>query len=123
MGEKAPIDPLSSQRPPQEGPARTAGGALKLGTYRPIWASPEVEVSPALQFTIARQQAELSPQDAQRLGIATGDAVTVSQNGTRLNATATVRTGVPAGTVFLATGIASDSADALTEPTVEVSKR
>ena len=65
---------------------------------------------------------ELSPEDAARLGIAAGDAVEVSQNGTRLNATAVVRTGVPEGTAFLATGIATDSANALTEPTVEVSK-
>ena len=30
-----------------------ANGALRLGTYRPIWAAPEVEISPALQYTIA----------------------------------------------------------------------
>jgi NADH-quinone oxidoreductase subunit G len=97
--------------------------ALRLGTFRPIWASPEVEISPALQYTIAHQQAELSPQDAQRLGISSGDALQISQNGTRLNATAAVRSGVPEGTVFLATGIASDSANALTEPEVEVRKQ
>ena len=106
------------------GPAggRALPGALRLGTYRPIWAAPEVEISPALKFAIARQQAELSPEDARRLGVASGDAVTVSQNGTRLSAVAAVRSGVPAGTVFLATGIAQDSAAALTEPTVEVNK-
>ena len=97
-------------------------GALRLGTYRPIWASPEVEISPALQYTIATQQAELSPEDAARLGIVSGDAIDVSQNGTRLSATAAVRSDVPPGTVFLATGIASDSANAFTEPTVEVRK-
>ncbi len=46
----------------------------------------------------------------------------ISQNGTRLNGRAAVRTGVPEGTAFLATGIAQDSANALTEPRVEVSK-
>ena len=46
----------------------------------------------------------------------------MSQNGTRLKATAAVRTGVPAGTAFLAEGIATDSANALTEREVEVSK-
>jgi NADH-quinone oxidoreductase subunit G len=97
-------------------------GALRLGTYRPIWASPEVEISPSLQYTIAYQQAELSPEDAARLGIASGDTVEVSQNGTRLSARAAVRSGVPEGTVFLATGIASDSANAFTEPTVEIRK-
>jgi NADH-quinone oxidoreductase subunit G len=128
VGDLTDMDLLSSQtssaedgyagrhgrRPPRQ--------ALRLGTFRPIWASPEVEISPALQFTIARQQAELSPEDAERLGVSTGDALEVSQNGTRLNATAAVRSGVPPGTVFLATGIAADSANALTEPEVEVRK-
>jgi NADH-quinone oxidoreductase subunit G len=99
-----------------------SNGHLRLGTYKPIWAAPEVEISPSLQYTIARQQAELSPEDARRLGIASGDKLVVSQNGTRLEATAAVRSGVPTGTVFLATGIAQDSANALTEPHVEVQK-
>jgi NADH-quinone oxidoreductase subunit G len=95
-------------------------GALRLGTYRPIWAAPEVEISPALKYTIARQQAELSPEDAARLGIVSGETIEVAQNGTRLHARAAVRSGVPPGTIFLATGIASDSANALTEPEVEL---
>jgi NADH-quinone oxidoreductase subunit G len=97
-------------------------GALRLGTYRPIWAAPEVELSPALHYTIARQQVELSPQDARRLGIASGERVVVSQNGAHLDATAHVRTGVPAGTAFLADGLASNSANAFTEPTITVAK-
>jgi hypothetical protein len=40
-----------------------------------------------------------------------------------LRGTVHVRTGVPAGTVFLADGIARDSANALTESEVEVRKR
>ncbi|MGH2874749.1 MAG: molybdopterin dinucleotide binding domain-containing protein, partial [Solirubrobacteraceae bacterium] len=95
-------------------------GSLRLGTYRPIWASPECEVSPALKFLIPGQQVELSPHDAQRLQIADGAAVTVSSNGTRLSATAVIRTGVPDGSAFLADGLAADSANALTEPTIEV---
>ena len=46
----------------------------------------------------------------------------VAQNGTRLTGRAAIRTGVPAGTAFLAAGIAKDSANALTEPLVEVVK-
>jgi NADH-quinone oxidoreductase subunit G len=107
-----------TQTPPDE----DHDGALRLGTYRPIWASPEVEISPSLQYTIARQQAELSPEDARRLKISTGDTLTVSQNGTSIEATAAVRSGVPEGTVFLATGIKTDSANALTEAGVELRK-
>jgi anaerobic selenocysteine-containing dehydrogenase len=93
-----------------------------LGRYRPIWADPQVEISPALHYTIARQQLELSPEDAARLGIASGDEVQVAQNGTRLTAAAQVRSGVPEGTAFLAEGIASESANALTEESIEVRK-
>jgi NADH-quinone oxidoreductase subunit G len=104
-------------------PTGTRGnGALRLGTYKPIWAAPEVEISPSLQFTIARQQAELSPEDARRLNIVSGDKLVISQNGTNLEATAAIRSGVPIGTVFLATGIAIDSANALTESHVDVRK-
>jgi NADH-quinone oxidoreductase subunit G len=98
------------------------GDALRLGTYRPIWASPDVEISPALHFTIARQQLELSPADAQRLGIADGQVVEVAQNGTRLRATVAIRSAVADGTAFLAEGIAADSANTLTGPTIEVVK-
>jgi NADH-quinone oxidoreductase subunit G len=102
--------------------ATPTNGHLRLGTYRPIWADPEVEVSPALHFTVVHQHVELSPEDAERLGIAGGETVQVAQNGTTLKATAAVRSGVPAGTAFLADGIATDSANELTETTVEVSK-
>src|SRR5436305_497505 len=80
-----------------DAPAASANGKLRLGTYRSVWAAPEVEISPALKFTVARQLAEISPEDARRLGIGAGDQLVVSQNGTRLTAEAHVRTGVPAG--------------------------
>jgi NADH-quinone oxidoreductase subunit G len=118
VGDNSDIDREISQAPT---PA-TQNGALRLGTYKPIWASPEVEISPALQYTIARQQAELSPEDARRLGIVTGDTLTASQNGTTVEATAVVRSGVPTGTVFLAIGIAEDSANAFTGADVEIRK-
>ena len=123
---------LAGQPAPRAATAATAaqasagqpnGDALKLGTYRPIWAAPEVEISPALHFTIAHQQVELSPEDARRLRIGNGEAVDVSANGTRLRATAAVRSGVPPGTAFIADGIATDSANALTDTRVEVTRR
>jgi NADH-quinone oxidoreductase subunit G len=103
-------------------PSGETNGHLKVGTYRSIWASPEVDISPALQFTVAEQLVELSPEDALRLGIENGAAVRVAQNGTRLSGRAAIRTGVPIGTAFLAAGIAKDSANALTEALVEVEK-
>jgi NADH-quinone oxidoreductase subunit G len=148
-GAAAGAAPAKRSSNGSHGAAPTAGGSLRVGRYRSIWAAPEVEISPALHFTIAAQQIELSPEDAQRLGIDHGEAVSVVQlddagaagsgeagtageasgrraggkpGRTRLKATAAIRTGVPQGTAFLAEGIATDSANALTEPLVEVTK-
>jgi NADH-quinone oxidoreductase subunit G len=103
--------------PPGSAPAidgAADSGALRLGTYRPIWASPEVEVSPALKYLIPVQQVELSPEDARRLQIGDGEDVVVGQNGARVNAKAVIRSTVPAGSAFLADGLAAESANTLT---------
>jgi NADH-quinone oxidoreductase subunit G len=115
-------DPMTSAGDTAEAPPARTNGHLSLGTYRPLWASPEVEISPALRYLVARQQVELAPEDAERLGVSDGEAVTVRQNGTRLTATALIRSGIPAGSAFLAEGIADDSANTLTEPLIEVVK-
>jgi NADH-quinone oxidoreductase subunit G len=97
-------------------------GMLALGTYRPLWAAPEVEISPALKYLVPAQHVELSPEDARRLQIADGEEVVVGQNGTRLRARAHIRSLVPAGSAFLAEGLAADSANELTATAVEVHK-
>jgi NADH-quinone oxidoreductase subunit G len=102
--------------------------ALRFGRYRPIWAAREVEISPALHFTIAEQQIELSPEDAGSLGITHGEMVEVAQrNGgpvetgsARLRARAAIRTGVPPGVAFLADGLERESANLLTESSIVV---
>jgi NADH-quinone oxidoreductase subunit G len=100
-------------------PAAT-NGRLTFGTYRPLWASPEVEISPALQYLVPHQSVELSPADASLRGIVDGEQVVVAQNGTRLTATAVIRSNVPDGSAFLADGIAEGNANALTERLIEV---
>jgi NADH-quinone oxidoreductase subunit G len=111
----------SSAASSESAPASSNGnGSLRLGTYRPIWAAPEVEISPSLQFLRAEQQVELSPEDASKLNLHDGDHVGVAQNGTRLTAKVAIRSGVPAGTAFLAEGVALDSANAFTEPHVTI---
>jgi NADH-quinone oxidoreductase subunit G len=104
----------------QAGNGTGASGSLRLGTHRPIWAWPEVEISPALTFLVAHQQLELSPSDASRLGIEHGEPVEVLQDGVRLAASAHIRSDVPVGTAFLAEGISRDSANRLTGSTIEV---
>ena len=76
-------EPADARRP--AGPPAAARRPLRLGTYRPLWAAKEVDISPALQFIRARQVAELSPSDAAALGINEGDRVEVG-NGTRVRA-------------------------------------
>jgi NADH-quinone oxidoreductase subunit G len=98
---------------PAPGAPPEANGRLRLGTFRSIWAAPEVEMSPALKFLTARQRAELSPADAERLGVANGQKVQVGVNGTAVRATVAVRSDMPAGTVFLEENVAEDNANAL----------
>jgi NADH-quinone oxidoreductase subunit G len=87
-----------------------------------VWAAPEVEASPALRFLHPRQRAELSPADAQRMGVVEGDRVVVGSNGTSVRATVALRDAMPEGSVFLQSSIPEDSASALEGPLVEVRK-
>jgi NADH-quinone oxidoreductase subunit G len=97
-------------------------GALRLGTWRPLWANKDVDVSPILQFARARQTAELSPGDAEALGIRDGDRVAVRENGTRVEAGAKLRAAIPPGTVFLAEATQENSANALTGGLVTIER-
>jgi NADH-quinone oxidoreductase subunit G len=103
-------------------PAPAPNGRLRLGTFRSIWAAPEVEVSPALKFLHPRQRAELSPADAQRLKLFPGDRVIVGSDGHSVSAIVALRDGAPEGTVFLETAIPDNSASVLQGPLVEVRK-
>ena len=71
-----------------------ANGRLRLGTFRSIWAAPEVGVAPALRFLHPRQRVELSPVDAQRLGVAHGDRVSVGSGEARVSGTSRSSSGV-----------------------------
>jgi NADH-quinone oxidoreductase subunit G len=95
-------------------------GALRLGTFRSLWSSKEVDVSPSLRFLRPRQIVELSPADAERLGIREGDQVEVGSNGTRVKGAVKLRAAVPGGSVFLAAGTHEQPANVLTDPMVEV---
>ncbi len=85
---------------------------LTLGTFRTLWAAKEVDLSPVLAFARPRQVVELSPPDAERLGISSGDVVDVG-NGTKIRGAAVVRGSIPQGTVFVAEGIPDAPANAL----------
>jgi NADH-quinone oxidoreductase subunit G len=96
---------------------------LRLGAVPALFASPTVEHSPSLRFLAPRQRAELSPADAERLGIGPGDEVEVSAGDRKVRAIAALRAGVRPGSVFLLLGTGDDGANALTNglpKTVEV---
>jgi NADH-quinone oxidoreductase subunit G len=103
--------------PPPAGPS--PNGALRLGTFRSVWAAPEVEASPSLRFLTARQAVELSPEDARRLDLASGDPVAVrpaeNGEGAEVRTTVAVRSAVPAGTAFLQEATPDASANRLTD--------
>ncbi len=93
---------------PLESPPKLPEG-LKLGTVRTLWAGRETRHAPALEFLAPRQQAELSAEDADRLGIRPGDEVEVAMNGTSVRAVARLRQAVQPGTVFLLEGTDLDA--------------
>ena len=122
MLAESPLPEERLERPPAP---PEADGGLRLGTASSLWAGRETEKAPALRFLQPRQRAELSAADARRLGIASGDQVDVSLNGTRVRATAALRDAVPEGTVFLIEGTSEENATVLANgaaPTVEVAK-
>ncbi len=105
-----------------EAPPALAEG-LRLGAVPALFASPAVEHSPSLRFLTPKQQAELSPADAERLGISSGDRVEVVAGERSVHATAALREAVRPGSVFLILSGDEDSANALTNGlprTVEV---
>jgi NADH-quinone oxidoreductase subunit G len=101
-------------------PPESTDGALRVGTFRPIWAAPEVEASPALRFLAVRQRAELSPEDAARLGVTSGQRVVLADDEGELEAEALVRAAIPPGAVFLQEGIDEGGANTITGAAVEV---
>jgi anaerobic selenocysteine-containing dehydrogenase len=63
-----------------------------------------VEHSPALRFLSPHPRVELAPLDAKGLGVAPGDEVVISSNGTSVRATAALRSGVQPGSIFVLGG-------------------
>jgi NADH-quinone oxidoreductase subunit G len=90
-----------------------AAPSLALGTYRDLWAGPITELNPPLKFLTPQQRLEISPADAERLDLKSGDKVRVGQNGSGVEATVAIRERVAAGVVFLAEGVSVGNANAL----------
>jgi NADH-quinone oxidoreductase subunit G len=100
VGERAALR-TRSEAPaptlPEEPPA--AGGGLRLVRYRPLFSGPAVERVPELQFQRPGPEIEVSPEDAESRGIANGETVTVSHNGTSLQLRARITRALSEGVV------------------------
>jgi NADH-quinone oxidoreductase subunit G len=94
-------------------PVADAPATLALGTYRDLWAGPITELNPPLKFLKPTQRLELSPEDAARLSLTTGENVRVTQGNKSLDATVAIRERVPEGVCFLAEGVAGANANSL----------
>jgi NADH-quinone oxidoreductase subunit G len=121
VGERAP---LRAREPVEDVPVPTGeptpapkAGELRLLRYRPLFAGPAVERVPELQFQRPQKVVELSAQDAQRLGIATGEEVDVRSNGTSARLRVSVNRRLVAGVVRVAADHAGDLG-----PTVQVAR-
>ena len=90
---------------------KRAGRGFELLRYRGLFSGPAVERVPQLQFQRALAEVEISAADARERGIAGGDPVLVSSNGTSKTLTARLNRRLLAGVVRIedehAEGLAS----------------
>jgi NADH-quinone oxidoreductase subunit G len=101
--------------------AAEANGRLRLGMRPSLWTGPVTRHAPVLRFLKPDQTVELSPADAERLGVSDGTPVRVGANGTMLKATVEVTTRMPEGTAYLIEGTDEEPAGhLLTGELVEV---
>jgi NADH-quinone oxidoreductase subunit G len=112
-------EPTAGSEP--RAPLKARGAKLIAGSYRSIWAGPEVAASPALAFLHPRQRIEIGAADARRLGLSDGAEMAVAdESGTQIRARVAVRDGIAAGSAFLQRALAGESAESLSGPTVEI---
>jgi NADH-quinone oxidoreductase subunit G len=110
---------------PAAAPSADASG-LVLGTYRDLWATDVTKRNPALRFLMPKQKLELAAKDASKLDLANGDAVTVSVNGSSIEATVAIKQRMREGAAFLIEGTDDANANVLTNGVpqqIEVTKR
>ena len=83
--ERAPLPARVESKASVARPASATvpqGRGLRLVRYRPLFSGAAVERTPELRFLRPDGEVQLAPDDARARGIADGDTVTVSANGT-----------------------------------------
>ncbi|HEY8028904.1 MAG TPA: molybdopterin-dependent oxidoreductase [Gaiellaceae bacterium] len=112
VGERAPLRtyagaPAHVEAPPLPEPA-VKGEGLRLVSYKPLFSGPAVERVEELQFQRPPAEVELARDDAKARGIANGQTVTVSHNGTSVQLRARIAKDMHAGVVRIAREHAGD---------------
>jgi NADH-quinone oxidoreductase subunit G len=106
-------DTNAPARGPSEGASPGPGAALRLGTYKDLWADETTDRNVALKFLAPEQRVEIAPADAEKLGLETGDEVHVRSNGTSVRARVALRERIRPGAAFLIEGTATNNANLL----------
>ena len=121
LGERVPLParrpyvaPVAATTPD---PVEAYGPGLQLQRYRPLFSGPAVERVAELGFQRPARDVELAPADAAARGIANGDQVVVSSNGTSVELRARLNRRLLAGVVRVADEHAADL-----HPSVEVQR-
>jgi len=83
-------------------PAAPKGKGLRLIRYKALFSGPAIERVPELEFQRPEPEVELSREDAERRGIASGETVRVSHNDTSLELRARIDGRLRAGVVRIA---------------------
>jgi NADH-quinone oxidoreductase subunit G len=114
LSDRAPLPPRTEaktvQAPAAEAPPTVRGGPLELIRYRALFSGPEVEHVPELSFQRPAPEVEISPEDADRRGIADGNEVVVRSNGTKVTLRARINAALLPGAVRVATEHCSELA-------------
>jgi NADH-quinone oxidoreductase subunit G len=95
---RAPTEAFPSE--PLADPPETPAG-MRVARAPTLWSGPEIDESASLRFLATGPRAELSVDDARKLGLESGDEVELSAGGERVVARVAVRTQVPNGSVFV----------------------
>ncbi|MFY9487181.1 MAG: NADH-quinone oxidoreductase subunit NuoG [Solirubrobacterales bacterium] len=95
--------------------AAQPNGRLRFGTFRSLWSGKEIENSETLAPLVSNQRVELAPEDGVRLGVNTGDTVTLTTPEGEVTAVVALRDSMPAGTAFLLDGLDDPTRRAVAE--------
>jgi len=104
VGERAPLRAYEGApgHVDEPVPAEPQTTGLRLVAYRPLFSGAAVERVPELQFQRPAQEVRLNRDDAKKKGIASGDSVALSSNGTTLRLRAQLSSEVRAGVALVA---------------------